>query len=41
MDAMIAIDTSKSAFISNSVIKPSIHSLNIGIPHSMTAIQAM
>ena len=39
IDAMIAIETSKSAFISNSVTNPSIHSLNIGIPQSMMDIQ--
>ena len=39
IDAMIAIETSKSAFISNSVTNPSIHSLNIGIPQSMVDIQ--
>ena len=39
IDAMIAIETSKSAFISNSVTSPSIHSLNIGIPQSMIDIQ--
>ena len=38
IDAMIAIVTSKSAFISNSVINPSAQSLNIGIPHIITEI---
>ena len=41
IDAIIAIVTSKSALISNSVINPSIHSLNIGIPHNATAIHEM
>ena len=40
-DAIIAIVTSKSAFISNSVINPSMHSLNIGTPQSITEIQAI
>ena len=39
IDATMAIETSKSAFISNSVISPSAHSLKIGIPHKITAIQ--
>jgi hypothetical protein len=41
IEAIIAIDTSKSAFMSNSVINPSTHSLNIGIPHRITAITAI
>ena len=41
IDAMMAIVTSKSAFISNSVINPFTHSLNIGTPQSITAIQAI
>ena len=38
IDAIMAIVTRKSAFISNSFIKPSIHSLKIGIPQKITAI---
>ena len=38
IDDIIAIETSKSAFMSNSLIKPSAHSLNIGIPHNIKAI---
>ena len=40
-DAIMAIETSKSAFMSNSFISPSIHSLKIGIPHNRTAIHEM
>ena len=38
IEDMIARDTSKSALISNSLIKPSIHSLNMDVPHNMIAI---
>ena len=40
-DAIIASETSKSALMSNSLINPLPHSLKIGSPHRITAIQDM
>ena len=38
---LMQVNAVKSAFMSNSVIRPSAHSLNIGTPQSNTATQAI
>ena len=41
IEAIIAIVTSKSAFMSSFKTRPKTQSLNIGIPHKITAIEAI